>query len=479
MSSASNLVQFPEAARLTRRGMLQVGALGLGTWATAGLTLPRLLAADELARQSAALAAAGEPSSKRSGDNATADSCIVIFLNGGPSHLDMWDMKPEAPIEIRGEFRPIASSLPGVPVCEHLPRLAKWMHKATLVRSMRHSVNNAHAAAVYTALTGHDRGEIGGGAARSDHPPPGSVLMKLRPPTSGAVPYVTLPYKTKEGAGGPLQPGFLAGFIGQSYDPFWVLEDPNSPKFQVPNLTLTPGMPPQRVSSRRELLERLSTRLASRQNETGLAAIDKFQHQAFDLLASNKAQQAFQLHREPDSVRESYGRNIYGQSVLLARRLIEAGTRVVTMSWAPDANATWDTHGNNFGKLKNELLPQFDAASSSLLSDLHERGMLERTLVAVMGDFGRTPKINPAAGRDHWNSCYTIMLAGGGIKPGFVYGASDRTGSVPANSPVAPADVIATMYHLLGIDHEFHLRDQLDRPHQIVSQGSIVRDLLT
>jgi hypothetical protein len=421
----------------------------------------------------------GAGSASRAATATRADNCIVIFLNGGPSHLDMWDMKPDAPIEIRGEFRPIASSLSGVPLCEHLPHLARWIDKVTLIRSMRHSVNNAHAAAVYTALTGHDRGEIGGGAAPTDHPPPGSVLMKLQPTTSASLPYVALPYKTKEGAGGPLQPGFLAGFIGQSFDPFWVLNDPNQADFQVPNLSLARGLSSERMHSRRDLLNRLSTRVAGGSTEPGLAALDAFQHRAFDLLNSNQTQLAFQLHHEPEKVRDGYGRNIYGQSVLLARRLIEAGTRVVTMSWAPDANATWDTHGNNFGKLKNTLLPQFDAACASLLADLDERGMLDRTLVAVMGDFGRTPKINTAAGRDHWNACYTIMLAGGGFKRGYVHGASDRTGSVPASDPVIPADVIATIYHLFGIEHDYQLRDQLGRPHEIVPQGKVLNSLLT
>jgi hypothetical protein len=453
--------------------MLQVGSFGLASYASGGLTLPTLLAADadRVEKQAAANAS-------RAALAARVDNCIVIFLNGGPSHLDMWDMKPDAPIEIRGEFRPIASSLSGVPLCEHLPRLAQSMHKVTLVRSMHHSVNNAHAAAVYTALTGHDRGEIGGGAAPTDHPPPGSVLMKLQPSAGASLPYVALPYKTKEGAGGPLQPGFLAGFIGQSFDPFWVLNDPNQAGFEVPNLSLAPGLSSERMHTRRDLLNRLSTRVAGRSTEPGLAAQDAFQHRAFDLLTSNRTQLAFQLHREPEKVRESYGRNVYGQSVLLARRLIEAGTRVVTMSWAPDANATWDTHGNNFGKLKGTLLPQFDAACASLLADLDERGMLNRTLVAVMGDFGRTPKINPAAGRDHWNACYTIMLAGGGFKRGYVYGASDRTGSVPASDPVIPADVIATIYRLFGVEHDYQLRDQLGRPHEIVPQGKVLNSLL-
>ena len=204
-----------------------------------------------------------------------------------------------------------------------------------------------------------------------------------------------------------------------------------------------------------------------------------FQHRAFDLLTSETTQQAFKLERESSAMRDNYGHNIYGQSILLARRLIEAGTRVVTMSWAPDANATWDTHTGNFKKLKNTLLPPFDAASSSLIADLKQRDLLDRTIVAVLGDFGRTPRINDKdAGRDHWNSCYTVMLAGGGFKGGYIHGASDRTGSLPAEQPVTPGDIVATIYNQLGIDHNTELYDSLERPHMLVPKGRVIDGLL-
>jgi uncharacterized protein (DUF1501 family) len=206
--------------------------------------------------------------------------------------------------------------------------------------------------------------------------------------------------------------------------------------------------------------------------------MDGFQARAFDLLTSPATQRAFRMDQEPLRAREAYGRNIYGQSVLLARRLIEAGTRVACISWAPDANATWDTHGNNFNRLRGDLLPQLDAAVSSLLQDLHDRGRLARTLVVVMGEFGRSPRVNPAAGRDHWNFCYTVMLAGGGVRGGAVYGASDRIGAHPSSNPVGPADVIATVYHCLGIAADLELRDRLDRPFQLVPWGSPIHDVL-
>jgi len=390
----------------------------------------------------------------------------------------MWDMKPHAPAEIRGEFQPIGTSVPGVVFSEHLPRLAKNMHHLTLVRSMNHSVNNSHAAAVYAALTGHDRGEQGGGAKPTDHPAPGSVLAKLRPTRPDVLPYIAMPYKTQEGAGGPLQPGFLAGFLGATYDPFWVLDDPNSPQFHVRNLTLPDGLTLERFQQRNVLLRRLDGQ-ASRKIDRALAVMDDFQQRAFDLLTSPAAQRAFDIGQEPPALRERYGRNIYGQSVLLARRLIEAGTRLVTISWAPDANATWDTHGDNFRKLKTTLLPQFDAAASSLLEDLQDRGLLERTVVAILGDFGRTPKINNAAGRDHWNACYSIALAGGGFRSGYVHGASDRFGALPESDPLKPGDIIATIYHLLGVDHRTVVYDALNRPHEVVPTAHVVEKLLT
>lgn len=346
---------------------------------------------------------------------------------------------------------------------------------------MHHSVNNSHAAAVYAALTGHDRGEFGGGFRPDDYPGIGSVMTKLRPPRRNALPYVSLPYKTKEGAGGPLQPGFLAGFIGASYDPFWVLEDPNKPNFKVRNLTLPPDVSCSRMSQRGNLLQSFDKSLAEKltTGRTHHEAMTDFQRRAFDLLTSKTTQQAFQLDREPAKKRDGYGRNIYGQSVLLARRLIEAGTRVVTMSWAPNANATWDTHTANFKKLRGSLLPQFDAACSSLIADLHQRRLLDRTIVAVLGDFGRTPRINnKQAGRDHWNSCYTVLLAGGGFKGGHIHGASDRTGSLPAEAPVTPGYIVATIYNQLGLDHRTELYDSLERPHALVPKARVIDELL-
>lgn len=448
------------SASMTRRRMLQVGGLGL-----MGVTLPRLL--ESQARAEAA------------GIKPKADAVVVLFLNGGPSHLDIWDMKPDQPDSIRGEFKPIATSLPGYQMSDQLPRLATQMHRATVVRSMHHSVNNAHAAAVYTAMTGHDRGEIGGGARPTDYPSPACVLSMLRPPQKPIVPQVHLPYITAEGAGGPPQPGFFAGILGRSKDPLFVLRDPNSPDFSIPELTLLADVSAERFDRRRSLFQGLDSYLASGSGAAAADSMTGFQRRALDLLTSEATQRAFRLGEEPASVRDSYGRNIYGQSTLLARRLIEAGTRMVTLSWAPDANATWDTHGSNFKKLKGTLLPQLDAAATSLIVDLADRGLLDRTIVAIFGDFGRTPKVNANdGGRDHWNYCYSLMLVGGGFKPGLIYGASDKTGAFPASDPLIPGDIVSTIYDCLGIAHDREIYDATNRPYRLVPTGDVVPALL-
>ncbi len=449
--------------------MLQVG--GIGLW---GLGLPGILRADERRRASAG-ANAGTGSTDPS---PRADACILIFLNGGPSQLDTWDMKPHAPDGIRGDFKPIDTSLPGLQFSEHLPRFARVAHLGTVVRSAHHGVNNSHAAAVYCGLTGHDRGELGGGFKATDNPAIGSVVGLLRPPLTTAIPYVSMPYWTAEGAGGPPQPGFTGGWLGRSLDPLWVLKDPNAADFGMPELGLPPGVGASRSEGRKRLVETLGGPPFGLTTDQRLRDMDTFQAKAFDLITAPATRRAFRLDEEDPRVRDRYGRNIYGQSVLLARRLIEAGTRVACISWAPDANATWDTHANNFATLKDRLLPQLDAAVPSLIEDLFDRGMLERTLVVVMGEFGRSPRVNGQGGRDHWNLGYSLFLAGGGIKPGYVFGASDKIAARPVLDPVTPAEINATIYHCLGIapDHELH--DQLNRPLTVVPNGRIIPALL-
>lgn len=430
-----------------RRGLLSLGCLG-------ALGLDRLM----LHR---AKAAANRP--------ARADHAIVIFLNGGPSHLDMWDPKPEAPAEIRGPFKTIPTTVAGLRFSEHLPRLARQAHRTCVIRSMHHSVNNSHAAAVYCGLTGHDRGEQGGGAKPTDQPAMGSVAGLVRPPRSLVPGYVSLPYITQEGAGGPPQPGFAGGLLGKERDPLYVLRDPSQNGFRLAEFDPAPGIDNPRLRERRDLIARM---------ETTATEIAPLREKAFRLLDSDACRDAFDISREPDRLRDAYGRNIYGQSTLLARRLIEAGTRLVCLSWAPHANATWDTHGQNFNSLQKTLLPQLDAAASALIDDLAGRGMLDRTVVLIGGEFGRTPKVNGNAGRDHWNFCYSLQVAGGGFRAGHVHGASDRIGSRPSLSPLTPADLLATVYHALGVDPALELRDKLERPFQVCPWGQIVPELL-
>lgn len=453
----------PLSVDLPRRRWLQSGlSLGLA----GGLTLPRLLTA------SAAESEISRP--------ATAENVIMLFLDGGPSHLDMWDMKPNAPEGIRGEFKSISTSLPGYQMCEHLPRMAQLAHRSTVVRSMHHTVNNSHGAAVYTALTGHDRGEAGGLAAPTDHPHMGAVLAKLRPTAIDTLSHVHLPYITQEGAGNPPQPGFFGGFLGRSYDPLFVLKDPNAADFNVPELTLQTQVTNTRLDDRRRLFNTLAAQLPTQTTVVGPPReMTAMQARAMDLLSSERAQRAFRLDEESATDRERYGRNVYGQSVLLARRLIEAGTRLVTISWAPNANATWDTHGSNFQSLKSTLLPQLDAACASLVTDLDARGLLSKTIVAVFGDFGRTPRINGNnGGRDHWNFCYSLQMFGGGFREGLIYGASDETGAFPAQSPQTPANMVATMYAALGVSPQYEIYDQLARPHRVVPAGEVVTEWL-
>jgi hypothetical protein len=436
--------------------MLQIGTIG-----ALNLSLPQVLAANDRLAQS--------------GLSPKADACILVFLNGGPSHLDTWDMKPDLPQEMRSEFKPIATDVPGLQVCEHLPKLARRLSKVAQVRSVYHD-QVAHAPAVYTAMTGIRSNVRAGllGAKATDHPAIGSVVGSFRPPHTQVMPYVLMPYLTAEGAGGPPQPGFLGGWLGKTNDPFLVLQGGSRPdSFNLPALVPGVGLTSERVHDRKSLLGGLN----STGGPTQGPEISSLQARACDLITSSAAQRAFQLEKESDRVRDAYGRNIYGQSMLLARRLVEAGTRLACISWAPDANATWDTHGNNFVNLKTKLLPQFDASFATLLDDLDGRGLLERTLVVAMGEIGRTPKINNGAGRDHWEFCYTVLMAGAGIKGGFVFGASDKRGAYPKSNPVTAADIIATIYHALGIPADTELRDRQERPVLLVPEGAPIRDL--
>ncbi len=441
--------------RMNRRTMLRVGGLGF-----AGLSLPGLLRAEQQGRTG----------------GGRAKSCIMLFQFGGASHLDSFDPKPDAPAEIRGQFQPIATTLAGVQVCEHLPRLARLTDKYAIVRSVHHRTS-AHNSAAYYSLTGHKPliDIVTANASAHDWPAYGSVMDKFAPTKAHVPTAVSLPTMI---ADGPFRtPGEFAGLLGKMHDPLFITQDPNSPSFDVEELTLPTELTFDRVGNRRELLDRIDakSRLADRR-DTAVRGVDAYYDRAFSLLTSPDTKKAIDIGREDDKTRDRYGRTMYGQSVLLARRLVEAGVRFVTVYYSPGIGG-WDTHKNNFETLKSSRLPQTDQAVSALLEDLSSRGLLDETLVLWTGDFGRTPKINSDAGRDHWPQCYSVLMAGGGVRGGQVFGASDASGAYPKDNPVRPDDLSATLFTALGLDPATEMHDQLNRPIPI-SYGQPIRALL-
>jgi hypothetical protein len=440
---------------LSRRAMLRIGAL-----APLGLSLPALLAARD-AKAAAGSALPGFGKAKR---------CLLLFMWGGPAHQDMWDMKPDAPLEVRGQFKPIASNVPGINVCEHLQHFSKQMDKVALVRSVTHSDNN-HSTGAHWMLTGHKHRLTAENfpASAIDMPHIGSVMTKLMPSERSLPTFVALPERIGTTAG-PLTPGQFAGILGQKYDPFFIDQHPDDPKFKIEMLALREGIDPVRVVARKNLLESFNAAQPRLENIPQVGAMKSYYERAADLIVSAKTREAFDLTQEHPADRERYGMQTFGQSVLLARRLLGAGVKLVTVYWHRDqvgVDTTWDTHGNNFSQLKDRLIPQVDRPLATLLADMQASGMLEDTLVVWMSEFGRTPKVNGAAGRDHWGPCNTIWFSGAGIPGGQVYGASDKHAAFPADNPVTPADVTATIYHLLGIAPHTLVHDREGRPHTV------------
>ena len=450
---------FRRASAMSRRLALQIGAFG-------GLSLPQLWQANALADTSAS-SASGFGKAKR---------CIFLFMWGGPSQLDTFDMKPNAPSEIRGEFRPIATKTPGVLMCEHFHRLAKMTDKVAIVRSLNHD-DPAHLSSGHTTVTGHLPPVNKSDAeppSENDTPHFGCVMSHLRPADLALPSFVMLPWKVLHPAApGGVAPGQHGGWLGRQYNPFIVEGDPSRPNWQAPSLGLSEDISLERLESRRGLLASLD------QVRAGLESpiVDQASHlerRAFELLASGKVRNAFDLDREPAAVRDRYGRNIHGQCVLLARRLLEHGVPIVNVNWHQDNRNFWDTHGNNFNRLKRDLIPPADLALTALLSDLEDRDMLDDTLVVWVGEFGRNPKISPKnAGREHWPYCYSGLLAGGGIRGGALYGESDKHAAYPIADAVSPHDLMATVYHALGIPSTQMLQDELQRPHQLYAGDPI------
>jgi uncharacterized protein (DUF1501 family) len=442
---------------VTRREWLQVGYTGL-----LGLGLPSLYAAQAPAGQA-------QPTRPR-----RAKSMILVFLTGGAGQLDTFDPKPDAPKEIRGEFTSIATRTAGARVCEHLPRLAARSDRYAVVRSLAHRDNN-HLCATHHVLTGHlmPGAFFDKVASRDDWPSYSSGVDYLRPRHDGVPTGVNLPTFLMEG---PLTwPGQHAGFLGPKHDPWQLNHDPSKADFRMDGLRLAPGIAVDRLGARRELLahvDRQQKRLATLAEARRLS--DQ-QHLAFSVLTSGKVSHAFEVDREPAALRDRYGRHPFGQSLLLARRLVEAGVTVVQANMGRVQN--WDGHGNAFGRLKGELLPALDAGVAALLDDLATRGLLDETLVVVTGEFGRTPKVKDA-GRDHWAPCFSALFAGGGVRGGQVIGRSDKIGAYPATTPYSPDDLGATVYNALGANPEAEVRDRQNRPVQL-NRGRVMTALFT
>ncbi len=448
-------------SRMTRRDCIRLGAIGLG-----GLTLPGLLR----------LRALADDGPKAAGPSIApkAKSVIVLFLSGGPAHQDMWDMKPDAPEEIRGTFKPIDTNVSGIRVCEHLPRMARIADKYAIVRSVAHD-QSAHPAAAFWMMAG---GAIARPApdasfmSRVDRPHVGSALARvLGPAVPSMPPFVMLPEAMAPN--GPERAGQHAGFLGASYDPYRINSDPNLPGYSPGALCPPAELSPARLRDRRALLDRMEH--ADGGPDPG---IDEFHARAFDLLSSDAAQHAFDVEAESAATRDRYGRHAFGQSTLLARRMVEAGVRLVHVNWVRHDNGKggqgYDTHGNHLATAKDDLLPPTDAAFSSLVEDLDRKGLLDETLVIMMGEFGRTPRFNDAGGRDHWPHCFSVVMAGGGIKGGQVHGASDRIAAYPASDPVTPGDLAATLYHALGVDPRTTILDHQERPYPLADGEPIL-----
>jgi hypothetical protein len=434
------------------------------------------------------LGALAAPALAATAGRGRARACILLYMDGGPSHIDLWDLKPDAPAEIRGPFGSIATSLPGVRVCEHLPHTARQMHRLTQIRSVRHT-ETVHDPAVYQMLTGRKHISSAGNLTvqPSDDPQMGAAFgyADRRPAVMPKV--IELPETMRMEA--RILPGQNAGFLGSTHDPFRVTVTRES-RVVPPEFEARQDVPPARLARRASLLQQVNDRLGELDRRAATAEFDRFQRQALELLARPQIRQAFDLEREPAALRQRYGHNRHGQSVLLARRLVEAGARFVTVYWGKEvqdwadgrgprpANNPWDTHRNHFPLLKDELLPRADRALAALVDDLHERGLLSSTLVVWMGDFGRTPRIDRKyASRDHWPHANTVLLAGAGLPAGLIHGRTDRHAAEVTEFPVSPADLTATTFHLLGVDPRTPFPDPQGRPFAL-SEGRPIAELL-
>jgi hypothetical protein len=458
------------ADRCTRRELLRAGRLSLLGLSSVGLA--RLRAA----------APAGRPR--------RANACIFIFLFGGPSHIDLWDMKPEAPAEIRGEFRPVANNVPGIQICEHLPQLARQMDQLCLLRSMEHRMP-VHGPACSEMFSGRPYfgPPVTDQARPEDWPSLQALTMRFGERRGGLPPAAVLPWYLQFAGQDKRIAGQTGGRMGDRFNPFLVQGDPSDPNFQVQGLQPVEDVPAARIAKRRHLLQAMRGEPSWSIEPT----VQRFAEQvdtAFSLLGDARASDAFALAKESERTRDRYGRTKFGQSLLLARRLVEAGVSLVTVNWDDDSrndkvSPFWDTHNHNFVTLKDRLAPSFDQSFSALIEDLSQRGLLDSTLVVVTGEFGRTPKIGQItqngmtekSGRDHWPHAFTVLLAGGGVRGGQVYGATNKIGAFVQDRPVSPADLSATILSHLGVDFSQTYHDEFQQVPQELSTGRVIRDL--
>ena len=462
---------------------MKIGSLGLF-----GLTLQDVLRLQDQAK-------AAPETNRFAGSTGfgSAKSVIVLFLQGGPSHIDIWDPKPDAPSNVRGEFKPIKSKIPGIQLSETMPMLAGAVDKCTLIRSMSYTPAGLfnHTAAIYQMLTGYEPTEVSPSGqleppSPNDFPTAGSWITKFRPPSEPVLPFVELPRPLQESS--VIGKGGAAGFIGKAYDPYRLYQDPNKP-IQLDDLELRKEVPANRLQGRFELLRGINESMPALEKAVDHYALDKYYQNAFDLVLSGKARNAFDLSLESDDMRDRYGRFTFGQGALMARRMVQAGTRMVQLNWPSVANGNpettaWDTHAANFGPLRDLHCPKLDRTLATLLTDMEEQELLDETLIVAVGEFGRSPRLgvstsgntNSPDGRDHWPYCYTAMVAGAGIPGGRLYGESDSTASSPKEKPVHPNDLLATIYYALGIEPNQEIHNHLDQPRDLV-KGKPLMDL--
>ena len=440
----------------SRRDFIKVGSAGL-----LGMTLPQLLKLEAEANNAPA---ATRPTARR------ATSVIMVWLSGGPATIDMWDLRPNAPEGIRGEFREINTSADGIKICEHLPQMARVANKTTIVRSLAHTIPSHGPATVFMTTGNRPTPAL-------QYPAMGSLVTRLMPAATGVPPYVTFT-ELRNGSAGQ------AGYLGTGYNPFIVEGAPNAPQgrnasqtaaqLRVRGITLPTGFTLEQLENRDRLLQNFDATFTEVDRNADLVGgLDAFHRQALEILRSDKTRNAFALDREPETVRQRYGTTPFGQGALAARRLIEAGVRFATVSLGG-----WDTHSQTFNAHRSRLLPQLDQTLSALISDLDDRGMLDSTVVYCAGEFGRTPRINQNTGRDHWARSMAVVLAGGGFRRGYAHGTTDAQGMAPATEPCTPDDVCSTIFNQLGVDPHQELQTPTGRPVQLFREGRVIPRLV-